>query len=48
MKTAITTGLMALCFAPFLWLLTYDLTATIGSALVFWGMIAVVAREDGL
>jgi len=46
MKITIATGFLTLCFAPLLWLLTYDLTATIGSALILWGMIAIVARED--
>jgi hypothetical protein len=46
MKITIATGFLTLCFAPLLWLLTYELTATIGSALILWGMIAIVARED--
>jgi len=46
MKITIATGFLTLCFAPLLWLLTYDLTATVGSALILWGMIAIIALED--
>jgi hypothetical protein len=46
MKTTLTSAIWAAVITPLLWLLTYELTATIGSALILWGMIAIVARED--
>ena len=46
MKTTLTSAIWAAVITPLLWLLTLDLTATIGSALILWGMLAIIALED--
>jgi len=48
MKTTLTSAVWAAVITPLLWLLTLNLTATVGSALIVWGMVAIIALEDEL
>jgi hypothetical protein len=48
MKTILTSAIWAAVITPLLWLLTLNLTATVGSALIVWGMVAIIALEDEL
>ena len=48
MKIILTSAIWAAVITPLLWLLTLNLTATVGSALIVWGMVAIIALEDEL